>query len=167
MLEIQLKKRKETKTKDTSVEGLQCYRKLIDQHTQSGQDSLHSCASTLQPDLPQHSSTVAVSHSCEASFRRWYQLLKQPQPFPPNKPGSSYEVLVGRLTELIGMMKEAFGKKLLPKCPPTSPCLGDLTISMMKMAKRNAWGMLGPAEHVLSSALFGVWDLGDLGWFGD
>jgi len=120
-----IKKRKETKAKTLLPKG---YRKLIDQHTQSGQDSLHSCASTLQPDLPQHSSTVAVSHSCEASFQRWYQLLKQPQPFPPNKLGSSYEVLVGRLTELIGMMKEAFGKKLLPKCPPTSPCLGDLTI---------------------------------------
>ena len=131
MSEIQPKKWKESQPKKhTPAEG---------QHAQNGQDSLHSGASTPQPDLPLHSSTVAVSYSCEASFRRWYQLLKQPQPFPPNTPGSSFEVLVGRLTELIGMKKEACDKKLLPECPPTSPCLRDLTIYKMKMAKRNAW----------------------------
>ena len=58
------------------------------------------------------------------------------------------------------MKKEACDKKLLPECPPTSPCLRDLTIYKMKMAKRNAWSYRArSSKHPFwCLGCTGIWD---------
>lgn len=61
------------------------------------------------------------------------------------------------------MKKGAVDKKLLPKCPPTSPCLGDE--EMMKMAIQGMLGgMLGECRARSIKRPFwclgftGIWD---------